>query len=67
MNVPAVVGLSIETIMLTPLAVGFLVWLGVNDGVREFNDILSLGLGGLVTVVPLVCFAAAAIRTADTI
>lgn len=61
-NVPAVVGLSIETIMLTPLAVGFLVWLGVNDGVREFNDILSLGLGGLVTVVPLVCFAAAAIR-----
>ena len=61
-NVPAVVGLSIETIMLTPLAVGFLVWLGVNDGAREFNDILSLGLGGLVTVVPLVCFAAAAIR-----
>ncbi|MEC9132857.1 MAG: EamA family transporter RarD, partial [Pseudomonadota bacterium] len=61
-NVPAVVGLSIETIMLTPLAVGFLVWLGVNDGIREFNDILSLGLGGLVTVVPLVCFAAAAIR-----
>ena len=57
----AVVGLSIETIMLTPLAVGFLVWLGVNDGAREFNDILSLGLG-LVTVVPLVCFAAAAIR-----
>ena len=61
-NVPAVVGLSIETIMLTPLAVGFLVWLGVNDGAREFNDILSLGLGVLVTVVPLVCFAAAAIR-----
>ena len=61
-NVPAVVGLSIETILLTLFAVGFLVWLGVNDGVREFNDILSLGLGGLVTVVPLVCFAAAAIR-----
>ena len=61
-NVPAVVGLSIETIVLAPLAVGFLIWLGLSDGVRELEDILSLGLGGLVTVVPLVCFAAAAIR-----
>ena len=47
---------------MAPLAVGFLIWLGLSDGVRELEDILSLGLGGLVTVVPLVCFAAAAIR-----
>ena len=61
-NVGAVVGLSVETMALAPLAVGFLVWLSQHDGVRELTAVLSLGLGGLITVVPLVCFAAAAIR-----
>ena len=61
-NVGAVVGLSVETVALAPLAVGYLVWLGQHEGVRELIALLSLGLGGLITVVPLVCFAAAAIR-----
>jgi chloramphenicol-sensitive protein RarD len=61
-NVPAVVGLSIETIVLAPFAAGFLIWLGLDDGPRQLVDVLKLGLGGLITVVPLVCFAAAAIR-----
>ena len=65
-NVGAVVGLSVETVALAPLAAGYLVWLGQHEGVREFMAVLSLGLGGLITVVPLVCFAAAAIRLSLT-
>lgn len=61
-NVGAVVGLSVETVAVAPLAIGFLIWLGLHEGVRELAALLSLGLGGLITVVPLVCFAAAAIR-----
>lgn len=61
-NVPAVVGLSIETSVLAPLATAFLLWLSSTADPRTLGEVLSLGLGGLITVVPLVCFAAAAIR-----
>lgn len=61
-NVPAVVGLSIETSVLAPLAAAFLLWLSSTADPRTLGEVLSLGLGGLITVVPLVCFAAAAIR-----
>ncbi len=61
-NVGAVAGLSIETAVVAPFAVGFLVWLSLHGETRDIGALLSLGLGGLVTVVPLICFAAAAIR-----
>ena len=61
-NVGAVAGLSIETAVVAPFAVGFLVWLSLHGSTRDIGELLSLGLGGLVTVVPLICFAAAAIR-----
>lgn len=61
-NVPAVVGLSIETSVLAPLAAAFLLWLSSTADPRTLGEVLSLGLGGLITVVPLVCFAAAAMR-----
>ncbi len=61
-NVPAVVGLSIETSVLAPLAAAFLLWLSSTADPRTLAEVLSLGLGGLITVVPLVCFAAAAMR-----
>ena len=61
-NVPAVVGLSIETSVLAPLAAVFLLWLSSTADPRTLGEVLSLGLGGLITVVPLVCFAAAAMR-----
>ena len=61
-NVGAVAGLSIETVVVAPFAVGFLVWLSLHGETRDIGALLSLGLGGLVTVAPLICFAAAAIR-----
>jgi chloramphenicol-sensitive protein RarD len=60
------VGLSIETALLLPLALGYLVMAAVvGDGafVRAAPDELALlALAGPVTVLPLVCFAAAALR-----
>jgi len=58
------VGLGVETSMVAPFAVAFLIY---NSSVgempnRELGQVLMLGLGGLVTVTPLVWFAAAAVR-----
>ena len=61
-NVGAVVGLSIETAVVAPFAIGFLFWLSLQGDARDLGAVLSLGLGGLITVVPLICFAAAAMR-----
>ncbi len=64
--VGAQVGLFVETTMVAPVAIGFLIW----GGMKGENAFLSLGwdfdlllmLAGVVTTVPLVCFAAAARR-----
>lgn len=61
--VEAFEGLTIETALLTPLAVGYLAWLawggalvfGSGGGVSAL-----LALGGVVTAVPLLLFASAA-------
>lgn len=59
-------GLSIETALLAPLALGWLVWLrqagelGFGDFGREVD--LLLMLGGAVTAIPLLLFTAAARR-----
>jgi chloramphenicol-sensitive protein RarD len=58
--------LTLETVVLAPLAVAYLVWLGV----RGDSGVLDHGAGhaalflttGVVTVVPLLFFGAAAIR-----
>lgn len=58
-------GLTIETVMLLPVAVAYLLWIG-NTGAMKFgteSDLsVLLALGGVVTAVPLLLFAAGARR-----
>ncbi|MDA7723160.1 EamA family transporter RarD [Pseudomonadales bacterium] len=61
-NLPAVVGLFIETLLVLPIALGYLILLYFDQGTRTFVDGASLALGGVITVIPLVFFAAAATR-----
>lgn len=65
-EVGAVVGLSVETLTLAPLAAGVLVWLELT-GRGTFSENppwqgLLLAATGVVTVTPLLMFAAAARR-----
>jgi chloramphenicol-sensitive protein RarD len=69
-GVEAVESLTFETLVLVPVALGYLVWLGaagdghfVGHGVGHTFLLLSLGA---VTAVPLLCFGAAAIRVPMT-
>lgn len=61
--VDAIEGLAIETALLAPFALGWLVWLSVREqasfGADTGTDLLLM-LGGLITAVPLLLFAAAA-------
>lgn len=58
-------GLTIETVLLLPLALGYLGWMSRN-GTMSFGTELDtsalLALGGVVTAVPLLLFAAGARR-----
>ena len=68
--VDPLLGLSVETMLLLPFALGYLFWLDGN-GTLDFGSIsgtvdLLLILGGVVTTLPLVCFAAAANRLSLT-
>ena len=65
-NVEAVESVTVETMILAPIAVGYLAWL-VAQGHSTFtghgtNHTLLFMSTGLVTAVPLLCFGAAAIR-----
>ncbi|WP_421782511.1 EamA family transporter RarD [Kiloniella litopenaei] len=64
--VGAQVGLFAETAMVSPIALGYLIWIGVQNEVTYIAGgtgiSLMLMLAGVVTTVPLVCFAAAARR-----
>jgi chloramphenicol-sensitive protein RarD len=65
-GVPAVESLTFETLVLAPLAIGYLVWLGTTGdshfvGYGVGHGFL-LALTGLVTAIPLLFFGAAAIR-----
>ena len=69
-DVGAVESLTFETVVLVPLALGYLVWLGVagrstfgTEGVGHGALLVSTGL---ITAVPLICFGAAAIRVSMT-
>jgi chloramphenicol-sensitive protein RarD len=63
--VDALAGLTVETLLLTPLSGGYLLWLGY-DGTGVFGRDLQIDrlllLGGVVTTTPLFCFGEAARR-----
>ncbi|HEX7035509.1 MAG TPA: EamA family transporter RarD [Pseudomonadales bacterium] len=64
--VGAAVGLALETALVLPLALGYL-WYAAAAGQSAFFDGSAAEVGllvaaGPITVVPLVCFAAAAVR-----
>jgi len=62
--VGAVVGLTIETALLAPVALAYLAWLHRTGDLRFASGDLSLDLllvlAGVVTTVPLLCFTQAA-------
>lgn len=64
-GVPPLPGLAIETSAATPIAVGYLIWLGAA-GLSTVPLASSYGLlvmlAGPVTAIPLLLFAAAAVR-----
>lgn len=65
-QVTPLVGLTIETALLTPFALGFLVWLQATGRSHFFSEgpglTVGLALAGAVTAIPLLLFAAAAQR-----
>jgi len=69
--VDATIGLAVETTLLLPVAVGYLLFLGLGgEGAfarRDGAEIALLACAGPLTVVPLVCFAAAALRLPLTV
>jgi chloramphenicol-sensitive protein RarD len=63
--VESIEGLTIETLLLTPVAIGYVVWLGTRGTLTYGGDPLLTGLltfAGVVTAVPLLLFAASARR-----
>ena len=65
-NVPAIESLFIETLLLAPVALGYLFWLAAHGqgsfGHQGMSHALWLASSGIVTAVPLLFFGAAAIR-----
>src|SRR5262249_58585545 len=62
----ALIGLAIESLLLTPVALSYLIWLQL-EGAAAFGRVdratdLLLAAAGVVTVIPLFCFAKAARR-----
>ncbi len=68
-----VAGLGVETLLMLPVAVVYLIWLvaysqlpsSTADG--EWLPLLQLGLGGVVTILPLLLFGAALNRLPLTV
>jgi len=69
-DVGAVESLTFETMVLTPVAVGYIAWLvftgGSTFGHHGAGHALLLAGTGIVTVIPLVCFGGAATRVSLT-
>jgi chloramphenicol-sensitive protein RarD len=65
-NVGAIEGLTLETMLLAPLAAAFIGWLMAtgqsNFASHGLGHALLMTTTGIVTAVPLICFGAAAIR-----
>ncbi len=65
----AIGGLAIETMLVVPFAMAFILWSGWQDQLTFGQDLqtdLLLMLGGFVTSFPLLCFAAAVKRLSLT-
>ena len=66
----AVESLTLETVVLTPVAVGYigyLVWSGTSEfGNNGAGHVVLMALTGVVTAIPLICFGAAATRVSLT-
>lgn len=60
-SLPAIAGLGMETAVLMPVALGYVTWctVGLQD-IHSSQDYVLLALGGPITTLPLVLFAAAA-------
>lgn len=70
LNLPAVSGLALETLIILPFALGYLVWQQAR-GALAFSNLsletdLLLVLGGVVTSLPLLFFAGAVTRLSLT-
>lgn len=67
---PAVESLTLETLVLAPFALTFLIWLGTTgeSHVTGYGTghVLLLASTGIVTAIPLICFGAAATRVSMT-
>jgi chloramphenicol-sensitive protein RarD len=65
-DVGAVEGLAVETLVVLPLALGYLMWLSADGSGQAFGQgpahEMLLATSGIVTAVPLLCFGAAATR-----
>ncbi|MBO0845214.1 MAG: EamA family transporter RarD [Nocardioides sp.] len=63
---PAIESLTFETLVIGPVAFGYVVWLGATGqssfGSHGPGHALLFATTGLVTAVPLICFGGAAIR-----
>ncbi|MDH3355781.1 MAG: EamA family transporter, partial [Chromatiales bacterium] len=63
-NADPIQGLAVETLLLSPVAIGYLIWLSLNQQLGFFNVSWELSLlliaAGLVTSIPLIAFAGAA-------
>jgi len=70
LNLPSVTGLMLETTLVAPIALAFLVWLHYEGqlqfGSHGFELDLLLAASGFVTAFPLLCFAAAVTRLSLT-
>ena len=69
-NTGAVESLTVETLVLAPVAAGYLLWLGALGGERRgalgAGHVLLVVGTGVVTAIPLICFGAAATRVSMT-
>lgn len=70
LNLASVAGLTIEILMLTPVALVYLAWLiadaDIVMGSMGWETDLLLVASGIVTIFPLLCFAAAVTRLSLT-
>ena len=66
----AVEGLTVETLVVAPLAVGYLVWLSGTGASQAFVEppwhFALLVSSGVITALPLICFGGAATRVTLT-
>ena len=63
---PALTGLTLETLWVTPVAIAMLIWVQLGEGLAvatgDIRLVVLMSLAGVVTTVPLLLFAAAVRR-----